>query len=36
MVEEMEDLASPVGQFLRECCIVDATLMTPIAQLFWH
>jgi putative DNA primase/helicase len=34
LIDEMEDLASPVGAFVRECCVVDASLSIPRKLLY--
>ena len=34
LVRDLEDLSSPVGAFIRECCIVDAGLEVEIRELF--
>lgn len=32
--DEMEDLTSPIGQFVRECCILDPACCVPVADIF--
>jgi putative DNA primase/helicase len=34
IIQEMEDLASPIGAFIRECCVVKPGLRVPIEDLF--
>lgn len=34
MVEQMGDLASPVGMFVRECCAIAPDLRIPVSDLF--
>jgi putative DNA primase/helicase len=34
LVGELEDLSSPVGAFVRECCILGPAYQVPVADLF--
>jgi putative DNA primase/helicase len=34
LVQDMEDLASPIGQFVRECCVLDVGAEVPMRDLF--
>jgi putative DNA primase/helicase len=34
LLQELEDLTSPVGAFVRDCCAVDPAAVTPCQDLF--
>jgi putative DNA primase/helicase len=34
LLSELEDLASPVGAFVRDCCVVEPGLQETVARLF--
>jgi putative DNA primase/helicase len=36
LLNELEDLHSPVGQFVRERCLVEANQRIPVEQLYSH
>lgn len=35
-IRDLEDLGSPMGAFVRECCVAEPEAETPIARLYEH